>query len=243
MSRSHDLVQRVVAARRDPASAVLEGAHALKHAVRFGADVTDVVVLDTVPDGALPPEAATVAEVSVRVPADVFDRVVPARPPVPVVAVARRPTVTAGEVLAAPGRVVLLERPTHAGNVGAAVRVAAAAGAGGLVTVGGVDPWSAAAIRGGAGLQFALPVARARPPVGVARPLVAFDPGGPDLRDVGLPAHAVLAFGTERHGLSDALRAAADLTVAIPMRPGVSSLNLATAVAVALYTGAPVVGS
>ena len=50
-----------------------------------------------------------------------------------------------------------------------------------------------------------------------------------------MPAGAVLAFGSERQGLSDALLARADLRVAIPMQAGISSLNLATAVAVMLY--------
>jgi TrmH family RNA methyltransferase len=47
---------------------------------------------------------------------------------------------------------------------------------------------------------------------------------------------AVLAFGTERDGLSDELLAQADARVALPMRPGVSSLNLATAVSAVLYS-------
>ena len=49
------------------------------------------------------------------------------------------------------------------------------------------------------------------------------------------PLRAVLAFGTERGGLSDDLLARADATVALPMAPGVSSLNLATAVAALLF--------
>ena len=50
-----------------------------------------------------------------------------------------------------------------------------------------------------------------------------------------VPERAVLAFGTERAGLSDALLARADARVALAMAPGVSSLNLATAVAATLY--------
>jgi TrmH family RNA methyltransferase len=46
----------------------------------------------------------------------------------------------------------------------------------------------------------------------------------------------VLAFGSERRGLSDELLATADVRASLPMRDGVSSLNLATAVAAALYT-------
>ena len=50
-----------------------------------------------------------------------------------------------------------------------------------------------------------------------------------------VPARAVLAFGTERHGLSGELLERADGRIAIPMREGVSSLNLATSVAIALF--------
>jgi TrmH family RNA methyltransferase len=45
----------------------------------------------------------------------------------------------------------------------------------------------------------------------------------------------VLAFGSERSGLSEALLERADRRLALPMRPGISSLNLAAAVAAVLY--------
>ena len=67
---------------------------------------------------------------------------------------------------------------------------------------------------------------------------VAFDLlhlDGEDLRGVDIPSGAVLAFGSERHGLSDAVRARAARVIAIPIRDRVSSYNLATSVAVALY--------
>jgi TrmH family RNA methyltransferase len=67
---------------------------------------------------------------------------------------------------------------------------------------------------------------------------VAVDPAGEPLGDAPIPPRSVLAFGGERHGLGSQLLAAARLRVAIPMRPGVSSLNLATAVAVLLYARA-----
>jgi tRNA G18 (ribose-2'-O)-methylase SpoU len=50
-----------------------------------------------------------------------------------------------------------------------------------------------------------------------------------------MPSRAVLAFGTERRGISEGLLAHADHRVSIPMRPGVSSLNLATSVAAVLF--------
>jgi tRNA G18 (ribose-2'-O)-methylase SpoU len=46
---------------------------------------------------------------------------------------------------------------------------------------------------------------------------------------------ALLAFGAERRGLSTEVLDRADLRVRIPMRSGVSSLNLATSVAAVLY--------
>ena len=101
-----------------------------------------------------------------------------------------------------------------------------------LIVLGDADPWHPAAVRGAAGLQFALPVSRAdAPPIG--RPLYGLDPAGEPLGDV--PPGAVLAFGSERRGLGPAVRERADALVALPMRRGVSSLNLATAVSAALY--------
>ncbi len=50
-----------------------------------------------------------------------------------------------------------------------------------------------------------------------------------------VPPRAILAFGAERRGLSSELMASADHRISIPMSAGVSSLNVATAVAVVLY--------
>jgi TrmH family RNA methyltransferase len=198
----------------------LEGFHALKHALRFGAEIVDV---EGDPDEA----AALAAQLAP-------DLVLPPirRAPGDLVAHARRPPFDLEAALARPGPVVYLEGPRRLGNVGAAIRVAAAADAAAVLTSGEADPWHPHAIRGAAGLQFALPVARIEQLPRSDRPLVAIDPGG----EVGpAPAHAILAFGSERHGLSDALLARADARIRIPMRPGVSSLNLATAVAAVLY--------
>jgi TrmH family RNA methyltransferase len=113
--------------------------------------------------------------------------------------------------------------------------VAAAAGAGGVMTTGRHDPWHPDALRGSAGLHFALPVHHLHTVRTQGRELVALDPDGEPLRPAELATAAVLAFGTERDGLSDELLAQAQRRVALPMAPGVSSLNLATAVAATLY--------
>lgn len=243
MSEGATLAERFRRARKGPDLAVLEGLHALKHALRFGADVLEAATVDPAALARLTEElapdlAGSVGALARPVPADVFASLAPVPPATGVVAVARRPAAPdIGGLLAvaADGPIVLLERPTHPGNVGAVVRVAAAAGAAGVLTTGRLDPWGPAALRGSAGLHFALPVARVGVLPDTGRPLLALDPSGEPMAPGSLPAGAVLAFGTERGGLSAGLRGRAVRRVALPMRPGVSSLNLATAVAAVLY--------
>lgn len=154
-----------------------------------------------------------------------------------VLAIARRPRLDPAVLLSGPQTApfVLLECPSHLGNLGAAVRVAAAAGAAAVLATGRHDPWHPAALRGSAGLHYALPVARIDELPATGRPLLALDPHGEPLEPAAIPAGAVLAFGSERRGLGRTLLERADQRLAIPMQAGVSSLNLATAVAVALY--------
>jgi TrmH family RNA methyltransferase len=206
---------------------VLSGVHAVKHAVRFGAVLDRVVSAD--PDAALALLATVAPDIRVtveRVPAEEVARL--AGGPVELVGLARRPeSVPAGD-----GPAVLLDNPRHLGNLGAVVRVAAGFGARAVLTTGTVDPWHPTVVRAAAGLHFAVPVRRVS---ALPEHVLAFDPAGDDLRTVPIPAAATLAFGSERHGLSAAVRSRADRLVAIPIRDRVSSYNLATSVAIALY--------
>ena len=136
---------------------VLEGFHAIKHAIRFGGEILGAWTAD-------PDEVESLRErlaPDVHIPVEVVDiealkAVVPRGQ---IVAVARRPVQPDPDtVLAGPGHVVLLEDPRHLGNLGAVVRVAAAAGAAGVMTTGRHNPWHPDALRGSAGLHFALPV-------------------------------------------------------------------------------------
>jgi TrmH family RNA methyltransferase len=233
-------------AQRDPALVLLEGMHALKHAVRFGAQVEVVVS----------PEPAELERLLARVAPDLTLPVAPGAVepdtwrtltggrtlPSPSLAVAHRPQVDREAMLARPARLLVLEDPRHAGNTGAVVRVAAAAGLAGVVVVGELDPWHPAVVRAAAGLHFAIDVVHV-PDLdaldallaGHGRPLVALDPAGTPIDETELPTDAAVVLGTERHGLSERLRERVTLSVAIPMQDGVSSLNLATAAAVLAY--------
>ncbi|MHB8243592.1 MAG: TrmH family RNA methyltransferase [Solirubrobacteraceae bacterium] len=239
------LIPRFGRARRDPALAVLEGFHPLKHALRFNANVLDVITRDATELGRLaellaPDLAERMGELVREVDQAVFEQLAPLAPSTGVMALAERPTIELQAALAehreAP--VVLLEDPRDLGNMGACVRVAAAADAAAVLTTGSHDPWHPDALRGAAGLHFALPVSRLSGLEELApleRPLLALDPDGDALDPTALDSSVVLAFGTERHGLTDELLDRADARISIPMRPGVSSLNLATSVAAVLF--------
>lgn len=232
-------------ARRSPDQVILVGFHPLKHALRFGAQVRAMVSFDadelTALTNCLAPDLTD--EITRRaqiVSRKVFKQLGPYEPHTGVVAIADRPQVDPVALLARqhPAPLILLEDPRHRGNLGAVIRVAAAADAAGVLSTGVCDPWDPVAVRGSAGLHFALPVAHlpALPePSATDRPLLALDPEGEPLRAELVPPAALLAFGSEREGLSEELRERADACVSLPMRSGVSSLNLATSVAAVLY--------
>ncbi|MHB8492626.1 MAG: TrmH family RNA methyltransferase [Solirubrobacteraceae bacterium] len=256
------------AARSSAEQVVLEGFHPLKHALRFGADVSVVACadrahLDCLVGDHAPELATAIGPLVVVLEREEFRRLGPYEPHTGVVSIARRPRVDPVGLLTGTERapLVLLEDPRHRGNLGAVVRVAAAAGAAGVLSTGVQDPWHPVAVRGSAGLHFALPVARLEalprpvapgagpfertdeslreqdPAEGITteRPLIVLDPAGEPLSGVSLPPCAILAFGSERRGVSEELRGRAALCLRLPMRPGVSSLNLATSVAAVLY--------
>ena len=237
-----DWPKRFRDARSDRQLAVLEGFHPLKHALRCHAHILDVVTDDMEEVLALsrrfsPDLTGTIEKSTIVVSQELFHRLFRDSRTTDVLGIAHRRIVSAESVLTKrrDTPVVLLEEPSHHGNIGAAIRVAACAGASAVVTTGKHDPWHAEAIRGSAGLHYAVPVAHSTSLGAHQGPLVAFEPDGDTLRLGGVPPDAILAFGSERRGLSKELLAKADYCIGIPMEPNVSSMNLASAVAVALY--------
>ncbi|MFE2282576.1 TrmH family RNA methyltransferase [Streptomyces sp. NPDC059443] len=230
---------REAAARED--LVLLDGFHALKHALRFGADVLVAVADD--PDAVrglaheLAPDVEDeVARLVLRAPLKgLLGRVHPTG----VAALAVRPDRGEGrarlDAMPRTAPVVVLDNPRNLGNVGAVVRLAAGFGATGVVTRGDLDPWHPNVVRAGAGLHYATTVDRVDIDSLPPGPLYALDPEGEDIRALTLPDDALLAFGSERHGISPELRTRADHLVSLPMRPQVSSYNLATSVAMTLF--------
>lgn len=220
---------------------VVEGFHAVKHAMRFGAVFRELVSVEGEPWRELAVDLApdVTNQIGERVNVDDvrFGLLSPRRHPTGIVGLAERPDYTLNPMLVSDRSfpAILLENPKRTGNVGAVIRVAAAVGASGVLVTGDLDPWGREVVRGAAGLHWALPVIGGVDVTAIDGPIVAVSDEGIDIKEFEMPPGAVLAFGTERQGLSAELRRRAVATVSLPMQPGVSSLNLATSVSAVMY--------
>src|SRR5690606_28551225 len=159
----------------------------------------------------------------------------------------RRALPAAAEVLAAARRVAILEDVNNHTNLGAIFRGAAGLGVDAvLLSPSCADPLYRRSVRVSMGEVFAVPYARLEPwPDGLRQvtdagfTLLALTPAAdavPIQRlDGRARARPALLLGAEGAGLSAAALDASDLRVAIPMRRGVDSLNVAAAAAVAFW--------
>lgn len=133
------------------------------------------------------------------------------------------------------------------GNAGTIIRTADASGAAGVVLAGNsVDPYNDKTVRATVGSLFHLPITVQPDPLGAVRRLqaagftvLAADGGGETgvyaLPDPLSGSRVAWLFGNEAWGLPEALAAAADHRVRIPILGSAESLNLSTAAAICLY--------
>ncbi len=161
----------------------------------------------------------------------------------------RRPLPSVEEVLAGSRTLVVLENVVDHTNVGAVFRSAAALGIDGvLLAPRCADPLYRRAVKVAMGAVFSVPYARfpdwydALPTVSAAGFTTVALTVGDDAVEVeqavaGLDKVA-LVLGTEGDGLSSRWQSTADRRATIPMRPGIDSLNVAAATAVACYVTA-----
>jgi len=119
---------------------------------------SDPAELDRLAELLAPDLAARMRALSRHVEPVVFEQLAPLAPATGVIGLAERPRIEPAAVLAdaRPLPVILLEDPRDLGNMGACVRVAAAADVAGVLSTGTHDPWHPDALRGAAGLHFAL---------------------------------------------------------------------------------------
>jgi tRNA G18 (ribose-2'-O)-methylase SpoU len=159
----------------------------------------------------------------------------------------RAPVPAVPDLLARSRRIAVLEGVNDHENLGALFRNAAALGTHAVLLGGGcADPLYRRSVRVSMGHVLRVPFAPLTPwpaALAVVRAagfaLLALTPKPPavpltDLDTAALPRTALL-LGAEGPGLTDRALAAADLHVRIPMEPGVDSLNLSTAAALAFH--------
>jgi TrmH family RNA methyltransferase len=254
-SRKNSLAQlaRSVRDGREREALFVEGLRLCEEALRAGVSFDFVLYARSLGESARGSRLlASLREVCPRVLAvsdEVLESVSDTKTPQGVVAVARRPQ-SGPEVLEASRStplVVILHGANNPSNAGAALRVAEAAGATGLViTKGSVDLFSPKSLRGSMGSAFRLPVWAGATFEEALRwcderriRTIASDASArASHTEIDWKTPRAVVLGPEAGGLTDVEVRACDESVRIPMREPVESLNLTTALAVLLYEAA-----
>lgn len=142
----------------------------------------------------------------------------------------------------APLTILVLDAVQDPGNVGTLIRTAAALGATATVALPGtVDLWNAKVVRSGMGTHFFHPAFHA-----TAESLETFlaasgaelwcaDAKGEAVGARRRPDRLALAVGNEGSGLTARTRERGDALIALPIAPGVESLNVAVAAGILLH--------
>jgi TrmH family RNA methyltransferase len=223
--------------RRQSGRTLLDGAHLLQAAMEAGAVFQRLVFSETAATGALAGLTQSLpATPACVLPDALFKALSPVETPTGVLAVIETPSTASMRN----DCIVLLENIQDPGNLGAILRVAAAANADVVyLSQGCCEAWSPKCLRGGQGAHFQLAIHE-----NVDLPVLALAFGGPvyaaslgaseALFDLDLRHRVGFAFGNEGSGLSPQLCAAAQPFI-IPMPGKVESLNVATAAAICLF--------
>ena len=249
-SRQNPIVARYRAVARGdvPDLLVLDGAHLVCEALESGVAVRQLVVRA---DAA---GRQDVRDVMARAAADrveiltataaVVDAISPVRSSSALVALADRPVANKAALFDGQPLVIIAADVQDPGNVGAIVRVAAAAGATGVIVAGAsADPFGWKALRGSTGSALRFPVvieketgrAVAEARQRGCRILATVPRDGESVFDVDLRGSAAILIGGEGSGLAPTLLDGSDERVTIPMRVPVESLNAAVATAIIVY--------
>ena len=227
---------------------VIEGVHAFKHAVRFGAELVHVALSPSSEARDVLAKFGTKAELDIlekyaeTLTQERWESLTPNPHSTGIVALAKKPKTTTEFV---GDTIVCIENPNSLFNVGAIIRTLAAAGVESFTMTGRHNPWHADCINTSRGLHWVLKHISLLDNITDIKKLAkdkdytiyALDTDtNLELSDIkNDTGKKIFLFGTERDGLSDEALLMAEKTIKIPMRQGVSSLNLASSVAVTVY--------
>lgn len=224
--------------RRRARQTLLDGEHLLQAALEAGQTPRLLVFAEQLPSAQVEAWCARLPTVPALTLADqLFAALSPVDSPSGLLALIDIPAPAAA---AEDGFLLLLEDVQDPGNLGAILRVAAAAGGRRVcLSKGCAEAWSPKCLRGGQGAQFQLAIEEGADLPALARayagPVYAGLLGAADsLYSLDLRGPVGFAFGNEGAGLSAPLREACRPFI-IPMPGRVESLNVATAAAVCLF--------
>jgi TrmH family RNA methyltransferase len=238
--------------RRQVGLTIVEEARSIERAMAAGLKVEEFYLcppLAPVPAaGVLAHQAAAGGAAVFEVPPEVLAKMAYRQKPEGVLAVVRVPRRTLEE-LPLGGKnplLVVVEHLEKPGNLGAILRSLDAAGGQGLILCDRrTDIYNPNVIRASTGVVFLLPVVEAPLEAALAWlrargiRLLAATPEAPrPYTAVNMTGPTALALGSEHLGLSEALKAAADELMAIPMHGLADSLNVAAAATVLLFEAA-----
>jgi TrmH family RNA methyltransferase len=232
--------------------ALAEGIRLVEEAVAARVPVRGAAIsptLEGTPRGkALKAALAAAGVPLVEVSTGELDELADTEQPQGVVAIIELPAWALGDLPTGPGSVILvLDAVQDPGNVGTMLRTALGLGASGLVALAGTaEMANPKVVRGSMGALFRLRAVHASAAdflewaggAGV-RLWVASARGVPLGRGAlgarGRQPAVALVVGNEGAGISPAIEAAAERRIAIPLAPGVESLNVAVAAGILLH--------
>ena len=175
----------------------------------------------------------------------VLEKIGTTRTPQPVLGVAPTPSMVSVDAIAA-GLVVVCAGVADPGNLGTIIRSAEGAAAAAIIVADGVDPWNPKVVRGSAGAVLGVPLAVVDDIAGAPGALrargwraVGTDADATETYTaVDLGGSIALVLGSEAHGLPNAVAAALDVVVQIPMAGEIESLNVAVAASILMFESA-----
>lgn len=220
--------------------ALLDGVHLVSACLAYGIAPRQLLVSES---GRQKPEVANVLcgtpGVDCLVLRDsLFREISGVNTPTGIAAVIEIPAAASGIVA---GDILMLDAVQDAGNVGAILRTAAAAGVGQVLLGNGcAGAWTPRVLRAGQGAHFSLDIREQVDLVAALdgcqlRSIATVARDGTGLYDLDLVSPAVWLVGNEGGGLSPQLTVAATVRATIPLAEGTESLNVAAAVAICLF--------
>ncbi|HEP1793824.1 TPA: RNA methyltransferase [Streptococcus suis] len=239
-SKSNNLVKQIKKLQQKKyrrSSYLIEGWHLLEEAVKAGASIEHVLVLEEHMDRVAHMEQVTV--VSPEIMQDLTD----SKSPQGVVAQLALPSQKLSDQLA--GKYLVLEDVQDPGNVGTIIRTADAAGFDGVfLTDKSADIYNMKVLRSMQGSHFHLPIYRL-PIEDILSTLknnqveilaTTLSSQSVDYREVSPEASFALVMGNEGQGISDFVSEEADRLVHITMPGQAESLNVAIAAGILVFS-------